>query len=106
MDRTKVQRDGMNLHKKTIHIVSLQRNREDTKDKWYLTLNKSGKNGLVKLRSDFRAAVSIKIVHTASQGKKLKSLFLHENIGDGISLQAHRGGTFLNGIGNELIRIF
>ena len=27
---------------------------------WYLPLNKSGKNGLVKLRSEFRAAVSIK----------------------------------------------
>ena len=27
---------------------------------WYLTLNKSGKNGLMKLRSDFRAAVSLK----------------------------------------------
>ena len=27
---------------------------------WYLTLNKSGNNGLMKLRSDFRAAVSIK----------------------------------------------
>ena len=27
---------------------------------WYLTLNKAGKNGLMKLRSDFRAAVSMK----------------------------------------------
>ena len=27
---------------------------------WYLTLHKAGKNGLVKLRSDFRAAVSLK----------------------------------------------
>ena len=27
---------------------------------WYLTLNKSGKNGPLKFRSDFRAAVSIK----------------------------------------------
>ena len=27
---------------------------------WYLTVNKSGKNGPMKLRSDFRAAVSIK----------------------------------------------
>ena len=27
---------------------------------WYLTLNKSGKNGPMKLRSDFRAAVSMK----------------------------------------------
>ena len=63
---------------------------------WYLTLNKSGKNGPMKLRSDFRAAVSIKkIVYTASQAKKLKSLFLQNNTGDGIPLQAHRGGTSL-----------
>ena len=27
---------------------------------WFLTLNKSGKNGPMKLRSDFRAAVSMK----------------------------------------------
>ena len=27
---------------------------------WYLTLNKAGKNGLMKLRSDFRAAVSLR----------------------------------------------
>ena len=27
---------------------------------WHLTLNKSGKNGPMKLRSDFRAAVSVK----------------------------------------------
>ena len=47
-----------------------------------------------------------KIVYTASQVNKLKSLFLHNNTGDGIPLQAHRGGTSLNGIGNELIRIF
>ena len=44
-----------NLQKKTIRIISLQRNREDTKDKRYLTLNKAGKNGPMKLRSDFRA---------------------------------------------------
>ena len=45
-------KSGMNLHKKTIHIVSLQRKRKDTQD-WYLTLNKAGKNGPMKLRSDF-----------------------------------------------------
>ena len=30
------------------------------KGQWYLTLNKACKNGLMKLRSDFRAAVSMK----------------------------------------------
>ena len=53
-------KSGMNLQKKTIHIISLQRKRKDTKDKWYLTLNKAGKNGPLKLRSDFRAVVSMK----------------------------------------------
>ena len=56
------QSDGQNksakrwtkLQKKTIHIISLQR------DQWYLALNKSGKNGPMKLRSDYRAAVLMK----------------------------------------------
>ena len=69
---------------------------------WYLTLNKSGKNGPMKLRSDVRAAVSMKIVYTTSQANKLKSLLLQHNTVHGIRLQAHRGGTR---IGNELIRI-
>ena len=47
-----------------------------------------------------------KIVYTTSQANKLKSLFLQNNTGDGIPLQAHRGGTSLNGIGNELMRNF
>ena len=46
------------------------------------------------------------IVYTASQANKLKNLFLHNNTGDGIPLQAHCGGTSLNGIGSELIRFF
>ena len=41
---------------------------------------------------------------TARQANKLKSLFLQNNPGDGILLQAHRGGTSLNGIGSKLIR--
>ena len=40
---------------------------------WYLTLNKSGKNGPMKLRSDFRAAVSKKkIVHTTNQENQVE----------------------------------
>ena len=51
---------GMNLRKKTIHIISLQRKRKDTKDNGILlTLNKAGNDGPMKLRSDFRAAVSM-----------------------------------------------
>ena len=37
---------------------------------------------------------------------KLKSLLLQNNTGYGIPLQPPRGGTSLNGIGNELIRNF
>ena len=44
-----------------------------------------------------------KIVYTASQANKLKSLFLQNKKGDGIPLQAHRGGASLNGNGNEFI---
>ena len=51
----------MNLRKKTIHTNSLQRKRERYKGQWYLTLNKAGKNGPMKLRPDFRAAVMMKI---------------------------------------------
>ena len=46
---------GMNLQKKTIHvIISLQRKRKDTKDNGIL-LWTAGKNWPMKLRSDFRA---------------------------------------------------
>ena len=96
----------MNLQKKTIHIISLQRKKEKIPRTMVSHLEQVKQNGPMKLRSDFRAAVSIKkIVHTASQAKKLKSVFLQNNTRDGISLQAHRGGTSLNGIGHELIRI-
>ena len=48
-------KSGMNLRKKMIHIYSLQR-----KVEWYLSLNKAGKNGPMKHRSDYRAAVLMK----------------------------------------------
>ena len=71
----------------------------------YLTLNKSGKNGPMRLRRDFRAGVSLsKTVSTASQANKLQISFLQNNTGDGILLQALRGGTSLNGLGSELIK--
>ena len=68
--RNKSAKSGMNLRKKIIHTNSLQRKGEDTKGQWYLTLNKAGKNGPMKLRPDFRAAVSIKNrLHRESGGK-------------------------------------
>ena len=39
-------KSGMNLHKKTIHIVPLQRTREDTKDNGILPWTKQAKMGL------------------------------------------------------------
>ena len=48
---------------------------------WYLTLDKSGKNAPMRLRPDFRAAVSLlkKNVSTASEANKLKSLSIQNN---------------------------
>ena len=50
--------------------------------------------------------LSEKTVSTASQANKLQNPLLQDNTRDGILLQALRGGTRLNGIGSELIRIF
>ena len=47
-----------------------------------------------------------KIAFTTSQVSKLQNQYLQNNTGDGIPLQAHRGGTSLNGIGSELKRFF
>ena len=47
-----------------------------------------------------------KIVYTTNQENKLKSVSIQTNKDDGIHLQAHRGGTSLNGIGSELIELF
>ena len=47
----------------------------------------------MKLRADFRAAVSMKNR-------------LHNGSGEQVEEPIHRGGTSLNGIGNELIRLF
>ena len=55
--QNKSAKSGMNLRKKTMHIISLQRKRKETKGQWYLTLIKEGQNGPMKLRSDFGAAV-------------------------------------------------
>ena len=62
---------------------------------WYLTLNKSGKNAPMRLRSDFRAAVTIKkTVSTENQAKNVQNPFLFNNIRDGTLLpQVIPGGT-------------
>ena len=42
---------------------------------WYLTLNKSGKNGPMRLRSDFRAAVSVKNRFHRESGEQVAEPF-------------------------------
>ena len=47
-------------------------------EQWYLTLNKSGKNAPVRLRPDFRAAVSVKNrLHRESGEQVAQNQFLH-----------------------------
>ena len=62
---------------------------------WYLTLNKSGKNAPMRLRSDFRAAVTIKNrLHRESGEERAENLFLFNIIKDGTLLpQVIPGGT-------------
>ena len=95
-----------NLQKKTIHIVSLQRKRKDTKDNGILPWTKQAKMGLWNFDLIFEPLSQWKIVYTTNQGNKLKSLSIQINTVDDIPLQAHRGGTSLNGIGNEFRRFF
>ena len=82
----------------------------------------------MKLRSDYRAAVLMKIVYTTNQENQLKSLSIQVNKDKynkdkkfspkitspapeltntqdgsiGLHLQVPRGGTHLNGVGSEL----
>ena len=96
-----------NLQKKTIHIVSFQRKRGDTKDNGNLTMNKMRQKWANETSIRFSSCCLYEKSSTPRVRRtKLKSLFLRNNTGCGIPLQAHRGGTSLNGIGKELIRIF
>ena len=58
----------MNLHKKTIHIVSLQRKREHTKDNGILPWTKQAKMGLWNFDPIFELLSLWKIVSTTNQG--------------------------------------
>ena len=88
---------GTNLHKKTIHIVSLQRKRKDTMDPFF-TLNKAGKNGPMRFRSDFRAAVSTKNRPHHESGEQVEEPIHPDHHSRWHSLQAHRGGTSLKDV--------
>ena len=95
-----MQRDGRTC-KRRPYISSHSRGTEKI-PRTMVSLNKSGKNGPMKLRSDFRAAVSMKNSPHHESGEQV----INTVDGDGIPLQAYRGGTSLNGIGNVLIRFF
>ena len=104
--QNKSAKSGMNLHKKTIHIISLQRKRKDTKDNGILPWTKQPKMGLWNFDLIFEPLSRWKIVYTTHQENKLKSVSIQINKDDGIHIQVHRGGTSLNGIGSELIKSF
>ena len=63
-----------NLQKKIIRIIYLQRNLKRYQGQWYLTLNMSGKNGPMRLRPDFRAAVSPKNRLHRESGEQFEEL--------------------------------
>ena len=65
---------------------------------WYLTLNKSGKNAPMRLRSDFRAAVTImNRLHRESGEERAELIFLFNSIKDGTLLPQ----VILGGIGTR-----
>ena len=95
-------KSGMNLHKKTIQNISLQRKRKDTKDNGILLWTKQAKMGLWNFDLILEPQSWSKIVDTTNQENKLKSVSIQINTDDSIHLHARRGGTSLNGIGIEL----
>ena len=99
-------KSGINLQKKIIHIISLQTKRKDTKDNGTFLWTLQAKMGLWNFDLIFEPLSWWKIDYTTNQGNKLKSVSIQINKDDGIHLQAHRGGTSLNGIGSELTNFF
>ena len=53
----------------------------------------------MRLRPDFRAAVSLKNRLHRESGDQVAEPILHNNVGEGILPQAIHGGTRLNGVG-------
>ena len=90
MDRTKVQRVGWTC-KRRPYISSHSRGKE-----------KQAKKCLWNFDLISEPLSWWKIVYTTNQENKLNSVSIQINKDDGIHLQAHRGGTSLNGIGSEL----
>ena len=73
----------------------------------YLTKNKSGRNAHMRLRPDFRAAVSLNNRLHREAGKEIaEPISPAQKKGDGTLPQAIHGGTSPTGVGNELISFF
>ena len=63
----------------------LKRNSKDMKDKWYVTLKKSCKNGLMRLPTRFSSCCPSQKPSPPSPANRLQNPFLHNNTGgDGI----------------------
>ena len=130
--QNKSAKSGMNLRKKTIHMNSLQRKDEDTKDNGILLQTKQAKMGLWNFDLIAEPLSWWKIAYTTNQENQLKSLSVQFNKDEykkdkkfspkitspapeltntqdgntGLHLQVFRGGTHLNGVGSELTFFF
>ena len=86
----------------TYHLTPEEKKRYQ--GQWYLTLNKAGKNGRMKLRSDFRAAVSMNNRPHHESGEQVEDRLHQINKGRWhSSSSASWCGTSLDGIESELI---
>ena len=69
----------INWHKKTTPPAHPLRSVRDIRKTWYITLNKSGRNAPMKLRSDFRTAVTImNRLHRESGEERPEGILLHQ----------------------------
>ena len=75
MNRTKVQRVGWTCTRRHTYRLTPEENKR-YQGQEYLTLNKAGKNGPMKLRSDFRAAVLMKIRLHHESGEQVEEPIL------------------------------
>ena len=132
MDRTNCKEWDLNAEEdQTYRLTPEEFNRYQ--GLWYLTLNKAGKNGPMKLRPGYRAAVIMKknrLRHESGEpteepiypghqrrtrrgqeiSPKITCVALEViNIQDGnigLQLQVLRGGTNPNGVGSEYTNVF
>ena len=72
--QNKSAKSGINLHKKTMQFVSLQRKRKDTKDNGILPWTKQAKMGLWNFDLIFEPLSQWKIVYTTNQENQLKPI--------------------------------